>query len=101
MKKNDPDGEERLKFDFPSRELGFYGVPFKVGESCGFCVVSLFKEIYYQSNVLLQPTAQDCLVHLVEGPPFFVLALGEKKDTGERKNADSFSLFSGCGSGVV
>ena len=30
VKKNDPDGEERVKFDFPSRELGFYGVPFKV-----------------------------------------------------------------------
>jgi len=47
-----------FKFDFPSRELGFMGVPFK-------------------SNVLLQPTAQDCLVHLVEGPPFFVLCLDD------------------------
>lgn len=54
-KRND-DGEDVIKFDFPSRELGFTGVPFK-------------------SNVLLQPTAQDCLVHLVEGPPFFVLSL--------------------------
>ncbi len=55
-KRNNPEGEEMIKFDFPSRELGFMGVPFK-------------------ANVLLQPTAQDCLVHLVEGPPFFVLAL--------------------------
>merc|ERR1712000_638281 len=31
------DGEDTIKFDFPSRELGFLGVPFK-------------------SNVLLQPT---------------------------------------------
>lgn len=37
MKKNDPDGEEKIKFDFPSRELGFYGVPFKVS-----CLLSLF-----------------------------------------------------------
>lgn len=57
-KKNDAEGEDVIKFDFPSRELGFYGVPFK-------------------SNVLLQPTAQDCLVHLVEGPPFFVLSLDD------------------------
>ena len=52
------DEEDVIKFDFPSRELGFTGVPFK-------------------SNVLMQPTAQDCLVHLVEGPPFFVLSLDD------------------------
>ena len=57
-KRHDPDNDEVIKFDFPSRELGFTGVPFK-------------------SNVLLQPTAQDCLVHLVEGPPFFVLSLDD------------------------
>lgn len=55
-KKNDPDGDEVIKFEFPSRKLGFWGVP-------------------YKSNVLLQPTTDGCLVHLVEGPPFFVLAL--------------------------
>jgi nucleosome binding factor SPN SPT16 subunit len=57
-KKNDPEGEEVFKFDFPSRELGFNGVPFK-------------------SHVFLQPTAHDCLVHLVEGPPFFVMSLDD------------------------
>ena len=55
-KKHSEDGDDVIRFDYPSRELGFLGVPFKI-------------------NVLLQPTAQDCLVHLVEGPPFFVLSL--------------------------
>jgi len=31
----------------------------------------------FKTNVLLQPTAGDCLVHFIEGPPFFVLSLDD------------------------
>jgi hypothetical protein len=82
-KRNDPDGEDVLKFDFPSRELGFMGVPFK-------------------SNVLLQPTAQDCLVHLVSADLLFGLKLKsfELSRTGGRPAILCVGP-GGCGGGVL
>ena len=48
-------GENVIEFDIPYKEQGFFGVPRK-------------------TTVFLQPTVR-CLVHLVEGPPWFILCI--------------------------
>lgn len=101
VKKNDPDGEERLKFDFPSRELGFYGVPFKVANFVFLLSLSEENVFFCSRMCCCSPRRKTVSFIWWKDRPFSSWLSVRKKDNLMIRALLLISFLSGCGSGVV